>query len=168
MRKLILLLLIFSVSIAIVGCVDKPIDNKELVSKEILPTEKVDVSNLTLLDEYYFDFDNDGEEERIAMYTAAGRAEDGEIAWDDGQNWLFIVQDTDKDYVLFDDYVQLGSIDFYVYTIEDDFYIDTLQVGTANLTLKSYHYNRDKGNFMMTVPYTTTGNVNMIKTSYGY
>lgn len=168
MRKLVLLLLAFSLSIGIIGCTKAPIDNKVVESKEIHPTDKIDISHLTLLDEYSFDFDKDGDEERIAMFTAAGRDENGKIAWDDGQRWLFLVQDSDKDYVLFDDFVQLGSIDFYVYTIDDDFYIDTLQVGTANLTLKSYHYDKEKGNFVMTVPYNTSGNVNMIKRSYGY
>ena len=165
MKKIIFLLLAFSLSIGIIGCTKAPIDNKVVESKEIPSTDKIDVSNLTLLDEYLFDFDEDGEEERIAMYTAAEKDENGEIVWDDGQNWLFLVQDTDKDYVLFDDYVQLGNIDFYVYTLEDDFYIDTVQVGTANLTLKSYHYDKDKNSFIMTVPYNTTGNVNMMKRS---
>lgn len=140
-----------------------PID--ENGQSHIVPVDKVDVSHLTLLDEYIFDFDGDKQDEKISMYTAAGRAENGEMAWDDGQNWLIVVQDSDKDYVLFDDYVQLGSINYYVYTADDSFYIDTVQVGTASLTHKTYAYDKDSDSFKIKVQYTTSGNVNMLHSS---
>lgn len=140
-----------------------PVD--ENGQSHIVAVDKVDVSHLTLLDEYIFDFNGDKTDEKISMYTAAERDSKGEIMWDDGQKWLLVVQGSDKDYVLFDDYVQLGSIKYYAYTGDDSFYIDTVQVGTAGLTHKTYAYDKDSDSFKITVQYTTSGNVNMLHSS---
>ncbi len=140
----------------------------EPITNEISPVDKVSVEGLTLLDEYEFDFNGDNIMEKINMYTAAERAENGEIMWDDGQRWLFVVHGGDKDYVLFDDYVQLGVINSYVYTIDQNFYITTLSSGTANLTLKSYLYSSSDDMFLETIPFNTDGNVNMLHSSGDY
>lgn len=140
-----------------------PIDDKDEI--EIFAQDKVNVDNLTLLDESIFDFDKDGQEDKISMYTAAERDETGEIAWDDGQKWMIVAHSFEKDYILFDDYVQLGSIDFFVYTIDDNFYIDTMQVGTASLTHKTYAYDKEVKRFKMAIQYSASGNVNMIHSS---
>lgn len=180
-----LLFLIIILSIFLFGCTqepqepiekpapaEEPADNKDTDNKveEIVinPSEKVNIQDLTLLDEYDFDFDNDGNEEKIAIYTAAQKDSNGVIAWDDGQDWLFAVHDTDKDYVLLDEYVQLGNIDFFVYTIDDDFHIATVDGRTASLKLTIYRYDKENESFMMSTPYKTSGDVNLIKSSYGY
>ena len=66
----------------------------------------------TLYKKINVDIDGDGEEEVIELHVNAGKTENGLFAWDDGQNWLLVVKDGEKTYPLFDDYVQLGSIDF--------------------------------------------------------
>lgn len=181
MKKFILLLTILALLAVSSGCtkepenppIEKPVENipGTIVKTEeviIKPVDKVNVDNLSLLDEFVFDLDKDGVDEKIGMYTAAEKDTNGEIAWDDGQNWLFIVQDTDKDYVLVDEYVQIGSIDFNIYTIDDDFYITTYSARTASLSLNLYHYDNENDSFIMTVPFNASGNVNMLKSSYGY
>ena len=189
MKKIILTMLILVLLVVSFGCtqivkdpvkepvkeppIDKPVENipdevVEIDEVKIKPVDKINVDNLSLLDEYLFDFDKDGVEEKIGMYTKAEKGPDGEIYWDDGQNWLFVVQDSDKDYILVDEYVQLGKIDFNIYTIEDDFYITTYSARTASLTLNLYHYDSETDSFIMTVPFNTSGNVNMLKSSYGY
>lgn len=188
MKKLSLLIIILALLVVSFGCtketpepIDKPgaevpieeptdVPPEELEEDEVViePVEKLNVDNLTVLDEYDFDFDKDGNEEKIAMYTVAQRDSNGNIAWDDGQDWKFIVHGTDKDYVLVDEYVQLGSINFNIYTIEDEFYIATYSARTASLVLNIYHYDRELDSFVMITPYKTEGNVNMIKSSYGY
>ena len=138
------------------------------VTDEISPVDKVPVDDLTILDQYEFDLKGNGDMESIATYTNAERNENGDIMWDDGQRWLIVVHSEDKDYVIFDDYVQLGQINSYIYSINGDFYIATLSSGTANLTLKLYIYNPDKDLFMETIPFNTDGNVNMLHTSVGF
>lgn len=137
-------------------------------TREIKAQPKVDLSNLTLLDQYIFDCNSDGFEEKISMYTAAQKDGKGNIMWDDGQKWLFIVEGKDEDYVLFDDYVQIGTINYHVYTEDDDFNIVTSHVGTANLTLSNYRYDKEKQIFIQSTSFDTSGNVNMLHSSYGY
>lgn len=126
----------------------------------IKPTDKVDYSDLTLLDSMNIDFDEDGTEESIELYTVAERY-NGEIAWDDGQNWILVVKDTDKDYVLFEDYVQLGGISFYAYFEDKNFIITTIQSGTANLKLTEYRFDKNSNSFISRISFTTHGDVNM-------
>lgn len=140
----------------------------EPVANEISPVDKVSLENLTVIDEYEFDFDGDTKMEKVNMYTSAQKDENGEIMWDDGQRWLFVVHNEDKDYVLFDDYVQIGSIKSYVYTIDEQFYIASVTTATANLTLKSYLYDKQNDKFMETTPFNTEGNVNMLHSTFGY
>lgn len=127
----------------------------------ISPSESKDYSDLTLLDQSKIDYNNDGTEETISLYTVAGRGPDGEMAWDDGQNWILVVRDNDKDYVLFENYVQLGAISFYAYFEDDDFVITTIQSGTANLIVTEYRLDKDSNNFIGTIKFSTKGNVNM-------
>lgn len=180
MKKIILLFIVVSLLVVSFGCiksndppkepivetpVEDPLENPRVIIK---PGHKINVDNLSVLDEFDFDFDNDGNEEKFAMYSAAQRDSNGEIAWDDGQDWLFIVHDNDKDYVLIDEYVQLGSIKFNIYTIEEEFYIATYSARTASLTLNVYEYNMENDTFVMTTPFNPNGNINMLKSSNGY
>lgn len=133
--------------------------------QEILAEDSIPMDGLTLLDEYNIDFNDDGYEEIIAMYTAAGRDSSGEIMWDDGQRWVLLVHGDDKDYVLYDDYVQLGSIEFSVFTEDGDFYITTTSRRTANFTVTQYIYKVTSDSFIQTIPYDVKGNVNMLHSS---
>ncbi|MBD8034128.1 MULTISPECIES: hypothetical protein [Solibacillus] len=72
----------------------------------------------TLYKKKSLDIDEDGEEEIIELYVNAGKMENGLFAWDDGQNWLLLVQDGENSYPLFDDYIQLGSLDFSTATFD--------------------------------------------------
>lgn len=183
LKRVIFIILIFISSLVFFACtpakepVDEPkepIEETEEPIEEaaegviIKPSTKLDVANLTVLDEFQIDFDNDGELEMIRMLTAAGKDSNGDIAWDDGQRWIFLVQDSDKDYILVDEYVQLGTIDFNIFTVDEDFYISTLSPRTASLTFNLYKYDKDIDSFIMTTPYNTSGNVNMLKSSNGY
>lgn len=143
------------------------IPDEEPEGLEIAPEDKLDISDLTILDEYEFDFNGDNIMEQVNIYTSAETAPNGEIMWDDGQRWLLVVHGQDKDYVLFDDYVQLGQITNYIYTIDEDMYVTTIRSGTANLTMKSYMYSSNNDNFIETTLFNTKGNVNMLHSSGG-
>lgn len=133
--------------------------------EEIESVENMDTTDLTLLDSYSVDVFGDQEEETISMYTDAQKDPEGNIMWDDGQQWTLVVEGRDKDFVLFDDYLQLASIEYFVYTVDEEFYISTVSSGTANLTMTNYRYNRDKDTFEMVIESNTSGNVNMIHKS---
>ena len=134
------------------GLVEDSIDDDDNNSfQEILAENIISIDGLTLLDQYIIDFNDDGYEEIISMYVTAGRDSNGEIMWDDGQRWLLIVHGDNKDYLLYDDYVQLGSIQFNVFTEDDDFYIVTKSVRTASLTVSQYIYDKDDDSFKLTI-----------------
>ncbi|WOV87238.1 hypothetical protein QWT69_15485 [Sporosarcina oncorhynchi] len=90
--------------------VETPSDaNEEVV---LIKASEIEKYPQTLYKEMKFDVNGDGEEEIIELYVNAGKMEDGQFAWDDGQNWLLVVKDGEKTYPLFDGYVQMGTIDF--------------------------------------------------------
>lgn len=111
-------------------------------------TDKISTEGLTLLDSVNVDLNKDGKEEVIELYTTAQRDPNGEVLWDDGQKWFLIVKDEDKEYVLFDEYIQLGVLDYWIFTSEDNCYIVTLQTGSAVYKLSEYFYDNDKEAFI--------------------
>ncbi|MFC5602009.1 hypothetical protein [Sporosarcina koreensis] len=78
----------------------------------MIPAKTIEKYPQTLYKKTTLDIDGDGEEEAIELHVNAGKTDSGLFAWDDGQNWLLVVKDGEKTYPLFDDFVQLGSIDF--------------------------------------------------------
>lgn len=148
---------------AIAQGTEEETDNPE--RKPILPIEKIAIEDYTLLDSYKFDINEDGTEETIGLYTTAQRDSKGEIMWDDGQIWILAVHGKDKDYELFNSYVQLGGIQFYVFTADDTFHITTVENTTAGLKLTDYLYNKAENSFTPEIHYDVLGDVNMLYVS---
>lgn len=145
---------------------DEETDSSE--RNPISPTQKMIIEDYTLLDSYKFDINGDGTEEIIGLYTTAQRDSKGEIMWDDGQVWILAVHGVDKDYELYNNYVQLGSIQFYVFTADDTFHITTVENTTAGLKLTDYVYNKSEDSFTPEIHYDVLGDVNMLHVSRGY
>jgi hypothetical protein len=109
--------------------------------------------------------DDDGNEESIELYTSAQKDSKGEIMWDDGQKWLLLVRDEDKDYVLFDDFIQLGDLEFWLYTEnEGKYHISTLIPASAGLSFTDYTYDEEKNVFVKKDVYKASG-INLIYSS---
>ena len=94
------------------------------------------------------DIDGDGEEEAIELYVNAGKMENGLFAWDDGQNWLLIVKDGEKTYPLFDDFVQLGSIDFSTTTFDKKPRIVMIKAQHSDRTVQIFTYDKDEKGYL--------------------
>lgn len=144
---------------------DKGEEENGTEETRITAQEKVAVEEYSLLGIYDIDINQDEKEESIALYTAAETDQDGEIIWDDGQNWSLIVHGQDEDHVLFDQYVQIGSIQFYVFTVDDMFHIVTTQNTTAGLKVVEYVFDKDNNDFTQKTRYEASGNVNMLHVS---
>ena len=128
----------------------------------ISSSQAIDMEGLTLLNSYSIDIYGDEGEEKVEMYVDAEKDAEGNIMWDDGQNWKLIVEGDNYSFVLFEDYLQLSSMDFFVYKINEDLYISTVTSGTANLTMTEYKYDPDNETFEKTIKSDTSGNVNMM------
>ncbi len=137
-------------------------------SKPILPGKKIDTEDYSVLDSYKFDLNEDGKEETIALYTTAQKDSNGKIMWDDGQIWVLAVHGDNNDYELYNNYVQLGSIQFYIFTADDTFHVTTVENTTAGLKLIDYVYNNAEDSFIPEIHYDVLGNVNMLHISRGY
>lgn len=127
---------------------EEQVEEREKFTAIFPSTDRLDTSDLTLLDSAKVDIDNDNKEEIIELYTTAQRDEDGEMMWDDGQKWFLLVHDEDKEYILFDEYVQIGTLEFWVFTSKNDYHILTLQTGSAVLKLSDYTYDIERESFV--------------------
>lgn len=107
-----------------------------------MATTKKDTSALTSISTTAMDFNADGKEDEVKLFTAAQKDASGKIMWDDGQNWLLLVTIGDKEYQLFDGYVQIGELVPYVYTSGDnECHISLLQPGSASMTFTDFKYD---------------------------
>ena len=98
----------------------------------------------TLYKSATLDIDEDGEEEVIELYVNVEKLESGQFAWDDGQNWLLVVKDGEKTYPLFDDYVQLGSIDFSTTTYDKTPAIVMIMAQHSDRTVQKFTYDKNE------------------------
>jgi hypothetical protein len=103
---------------------------------------------ISLYDQFQFDLDRDGEDEQIEMYVNAGQDEKGEYIWDDGHNWLLVVKDGNNTYPLFDGWVQLGKLSFWVLESGETPMIILLKTGTAEFTLQTFTFNEEESGFI--------------------
>jgi hypothetical protein len=124
-------------------------------SKEDLQTEKVIIKPVkietfpvSLYDQTEFDLDRDGEMEQIEMYVNAEKDEKGEFMWDDGHNWLFVVKDGEHTYPLFDGWVQLGKLSFWLIESDGTPMIILLKTGTAEFNLQTFTFNAEESGFI--------------------
>lgn len=103
----------------------------------------------TKLNDFSFDLDLDKEEERIELYTAAGRGDDGKMWWDDGQKWLLVVVDRDKYYPLYSGFVQIGEVYFSVSTIGEQMVpqISVLLSTHSGISITDFVFNSEKERF---------------------
>ncbi|MFS0688807.1 hypothetical protein AB1K89_06155 [Sporosarcina sp. 179-K 8C2 HS] len=101
----------------------------------------------TLYKQTALDMDGDGEDEVIELYVNAGKMENGLFAWDDGQNWLLIVKDGEKTYPLFDEYVQLGSIDFSTARFDKKPGIVIIKAQHSDRTVQKFTYDKNEDGY---------------------
>lgn len=133
-------------------------EEKEIQSEEIekdshikgttIKAKQIESYPISLYDQFPFDLDRDGEDEQIEMYVNAEQDEKGEYIWDDGHNWLFVVKDGDKTYPLFDGWVQLGKLSFWLIESGETPMIILLKTGTAEFTLQTFTFNEEESGFI--------------------
>ncbi len=107
----------------------------------------------TLYKKISVDIDGDGEEEVIELHVNAGKMENGLWAWDDGQNWLMVVKDDGKTYPLFDDFVQLGSVDFSTTTFDGKPGIVMFKTEHSDKTFYKFTYDKNEKGYQKEIFY---------------
>ncbi|MFJ7828505.1 hypothetical protein [Psychrobacillus sp. NPDC096623] len=112
----------------------------------MIPAKDIEKYPQTLYKKKTFDIDGDGKEEIIELYVNVGIMENDSFAWDDGQNWLLVVKDGEITYPLFDDYIQLGSLDFSTTTFDGKPGIVMHMTQHSNIIIQKFTYDKkEKG-----------------------
>lgn len=167
MRKFHYLILIITVAcLILIGCQNskptspQPENKNETRLIKAVPRESIETKNMTKLDEFPYDLDLDGSEEKVELFTAAERNENGEIVWDDGQNWLLVVWDGEKAYPILSQYVQLGSVYFTVSNngMDEVSNITVIVPTGAGFSLKTYVFDNIRNGFEVELIYTSKDN----------
>lgn len=175
-----LLLLVLALFLAVLaGCRNKgqeiekpqpPTAETESKLIEAVESSSLDTGIMTKLREFSVDLDLDGTEENIELYTAAGRGENGEMMWDDGQNWLLSVCDGDKSYPLLSRFIQLGVVHFTVSNDSEEElpYITVIIPTDSSFAMWGYSYDKEKDGFSEELLYKSEDDFWMYSTIQGY
>ena len=84
----ILFLLLFSL---LVGCQQSDAGS-HTGSVQITPTDQIHVESMTLLEQVEYTLVPDAEHASVELYTSALIADDGQMGWDSGDQWMLIVR----------------------------------------------------------------------------
>lgn len=82
--------------------------------EQICCVQSFDTKNLFLLERMEHSFEADGEKGTIELYTSAQIASDGRMGWDSGDQWTLLIQQQNQSFVLYDEYVQYGEVQFWL------------------------------------------------------
>lgn len=171
MKKIILGLLILVLAFGVSACGkdNETIDNGLAGEESNVQTDVTEIKAQGLPDDiaalheitsYTGDTDADGTDERIILATSAERDGKGEFLWNDGQKWaLYVLDGADDCYVLFNKFVQAGSVYFDVadYYLKDGAVpkiLVTVSTG-AGLSLKNYTFENEKSAYTEEVVFDT-------------
>ncbi|MFO1443204.1 hypothetical protein KDN24_08250 [Bacillus sp. Bva_UNVM-123] len=131
----------------------KVIEEQMNNSSSIIHPKNIEKYPLSLYKTTTLDLNQDGKDEMIELYVNAEKMKDGLFAWDDGQTWLLVVKDGEDTYPLFDDYVQLGSINFSTAMFEGKAGIVVLETSHSNKFIHKFVYDQDKQGFVKEILY---------------
>lgn len=126
----------------------KSIEDMMNNSSSVILQKDIESYPRSLYKEAALDIDNDGQEESIELYVNAEKMENGLFAWDDGQTWLLVVKDGEDTYPLFDNYVQLGSIDFSIGTFDEKPGIAMLETWHGDKYIHKFAYDHKEKGFV--------------------
>lgn len=97
----------------------------------------------TVVSEYSFDFNKDGGSDLVRLCTSAEEL-NGQIMWDDSQDWLLAVTIGKNDYVLYDGKVPAGDVSYSIFERADDTaVISVTEKSTASYTVTEYMYTEN-------------------------
>ena len=119
MRCRFFTILLLGLALMAAGCAG-PESTAAPEREQIVSVESFDTENLFLLERMKDAFQADGEAADIALYTSAQVASDGQMGWDTGDQWTLLAQQEDQFFVLFDEYVQYGEVQFWASALNPD------------------------------------------------
>ena len=160
-RKWYLAILFLLVFCLLVGCQqsDAGLDTG---SVQITPVDQAHVESLTLLERVEYSLVSEEERASVELYTSAAIADDGQMGWDSGDQWALLVRQGEQEFLLYDEYVQYGEVQFWISSLntnevespetEDlDHHIYVMVTTGVGFTMYDYVWNGDEGCFQKSV-----------------
>ena len=141
-----------------VTSVKRTIDSVDVESKTI--------KNYSVLGEYKLESSNYPKDAKVSLLAEVDEYKEGEYAWDDGQNWMLLLESSQGEFLLFDEYIQLGRLE--VYLINDyntnNSYLTTIQDMDSGIIIREYKYDAENNKFIEYTAFKYGNNGNMDKT----
>ena len=160
-RKWYLAILFLSVFCLLIGCQqsDAGLDTG---SVQITPADQVHVESLTLLERIEYSLVPEEKRASVELYTSAPIADDGQMGWDSGDQWTLLVRQEEQVFLLYDEYVQYGEVQFWISSLntnevespetEDlDHHIYVMVTTGVGFTMYDYVWNGAEGCFQKSV-----------------
>ncbi len=116
---------------------------KEVIKHEIV--DEVDTEGCNEVRDFLYDFDGDGEEDLLKLFTSA-EIVDGELWVDDRNRWVVTVETLAGTYKLYDDYIQLGDVEVEVgefYNEDTDRAVIMTITSNAGKSITHFMYHDD-------------------------
>lgn len=132
-------------------------------------------ANWSKIGSYGYDIDADGIEENIRLCTSAQTDKNGNIIWDDGQDWVLEVTDGIETFTLFDENVKLGNVYFEIMDYYDESgkeipNIVLVKSSSASFSVIRYTFNSEKNvfeeNVVLNSDTESVGGINQRYTSF--
>lgn len=139
--------------------VQKPEQPEEVSTTEKIkhePSDEVDTQGWNGVGGTDYDFDSDGEDDKLQLFSSTFYKPDEEPLLDDGANWMITVTTKDGTYKLFEGYIQLGKPEIDVgelYNEETEKVIILTQTTSAGKSIT--HYTFKDGAFYEELVYST-------------
>lgn len=94
-----------------------------------------------LLDSAAVDLEDDGVPERVELRARVERDDRGRLMWDDGQEWSLVVDDEEGVYTLFEGWVQLGTLGFWLLESGGDTPVSIVSLENAGSGVRVRRYD---------------------------
>lgn len=119
--------------------------SEESVEETVLvKAEEIEEYPMTL---YKEDVLGSDENETVELYVNAEVYEDGSLVMDDGQNWLLVMKKDGKTYPIYNDYLQLGDIDFVLTPFNGELGVLMIMTAHSDTTIKKVVYDEQEDSY---------------------
>lgn len=122
------------------------------------------LDGLNLVNSYEIDFNQDGKNEVVELYSSALLAEEGEVAYDDGQTWSLIIREGEAFFNLVPPtYIQMGGLHYTLFEnyTDEAVHILVTNKSSANILFEDFSYNEEIQSFVKEIVYSAD-NINVL------
>lgn len=155
MKKILISAVTIILMIIFISCSGTPQNVSSDLKSSINSLKSINYSQipsskqLTLLVQHSIDIDNDGNEEKVELFTNAPKNDKGEPMWDDLNHWHLNFTKDNRVITLFDGDISLGKLDFWLYSDnKKQFHIAWLTTSCTGIQMFDNRYDPNKQAFI--------------------